>query len=125
VRAALEPIERARLRQFLVDCFSIDELKDLAFDLAVDFQLFSHDTRRALARELITYLERRHRLSCLVDKVLGLRPDHDNRLAQLSAKLPPCTPIRKLQIIVAENLLRSVNAAEIKEVLAAKFRLDG
>ena len=49
----LEPAERAYLRQFLVDHFSLDDLLDIAFDLGVDSELFAYSAVRSLARDLI------------------------------------------------------------------------
>jgi site-specific recombinase XerD len=66
--------ERAKLRQFLTKHFSLDDLKDLAFDLGVDFQSFPHDTTRGFARELIAHFERRGTLDDLRRDVLRKRP---------------------------------------------------
>ena len=59
-----ESSKRAKLRQFLVDRFSLDDLKDLAFDLGVDFQALPHQSTQELARELIAYLERLEKKGC-------------------------------------------------------------
>ena len=40
--AAPGPADKNRLRQFLMDRFSLDELKELAFDLGVDPELLRH-----------------------------------------------------------------------------------
>jgi SOS-response transcriptional repressor LexA len=116
---ALEPTERAKLRRFLVDHFDLNEQKDLAFDLGVDYQLFSHQTTQGLARELITYFERRSQLSSLVAEVLRQRYDDD--LAQLLAKLPPRSPRKKIQIFVTQDLLEDVSG--LRDELAAKLKL--
>ena len=99
----LKSTERAKLRRFLENGFSLSELKILAFDLGVDFQLFSHETTSELSLELIAYFERRKRLHCLVTEVLRQR--HDNDLVQLLAKLSPVSPTKKMQIIVSEDWL--------------------
>jgi hypothetical protein len=122
VMVALEPTERARFRRFLVDRFSLGELKDLAFDLGVDHQSFPHETIREFSREMIADFERRDQLNCLVTEVLRRRPDND--LMQLLAKLPPCSPLEKMQIIVAEDLLQLPNASELVEELATKFEVS-
>jgi hypothetical protein len=112
--------ERAQLRRFLVSRFDLDELKDLAFDLGVDSQLFVHGNKRELSRELIAYCERRGMLSLLVTEALKHRPD--NSLVQLLTKLPPASqPFKKVQIIVAEDLLEDVS--EFLEELAAKLNV--
>jgi FixJ family two-component response regulator len=102
----LEPTEKARLRRFLADRFSLDDLENLAFDLGVDHELFSHK-KQGLSRELIEYFERRDRLSCLVTEVLKQR--RDNELVQLLAKLPAYLPSTKIQIIVSADLLEDVS----------------
>jgi len=81
----LEPAERMRLRQFLMDRFSLDGLKELAFDLGVDHQRFPHETIGDFARELISHFERRSQLGHLVAEALQRR--HDDDLAPLAAKL--------------------------------------
>jgi hypothetical protein len=110
---------RARLRNILVDRFSLGELKDVAFDLGVDYQLFTHVTKREFSRELIAHFERRDQLSCLVTAVLMQR--HDDVLVQLLAKLPACSPRKRIQIIVDEDLLGDVS--ELLEDLATKLKV--
>jgi hypothetical protein len=117
---ALEPIERAGLRQFLENRFDLNDLKTLAFDLSVDFQLFSHETKRELSLGLIAYFEHRDQLSCLVTEVLRWRCDND--LAQMLTKLPPYSPSTKVQIIVSEDLLDDFS--ELLEKLAMKLKVS-
>jgi hypothetical protein len=45
MESLLEPNERASLREFLVGRFTLDELKNLAFDLGVDYESFAHQQR--------------------------------------------------------------------------------
>lgn len=116
---ALKPAERARLRQLLQKHFDLSELKDLIFDLGVDYQLFHHETIRDLSRELIVYLERRDELSCLIIEIMRHRP-HSN-LGHLLPKLPPCLPSKKIQVIVIEDLLPDVS--ELLGKLAAELGL--
>jgi CHAT domain-containing protein/tetratricopeptide (TPR) repeat protein len=72
---AMKPVERARMREFLVDRFSLGELEDLAFDLCVDADLLPSGTKLEFARELIAYCERRGTLDCLWAEVLRQRPE--------------------------------------------------
>ena len=37
--------EKANLRQFISSRFSLDELKDLTFDLGVDYESFPHNSK--------------------------------------------------------------------------------
>jgi len=117
---ALEPADRAQLRQFLVERFSLEELKNLAFDLGVDFELFAHQTKLEFARGLIAYFERRETLSCLVTEVLRQR--HDEGLAQLLAKLPARSPCKKIQIIASEDVLGEVSS--LLDELARKLKIS-
>jgi hypothetical protein len=78
VNAGPEPAEKALLRRFLVNRFSLSELKDLAFDLGVDHEILPHETKRGLARELITYFEHRDQLGCLMARVLRPQPSIDD-----------------------------------------------
>jgi hypothetical protein len=103
----------------LEERFGLEELKTLAFDLCGDYELFAYGGKPVFARELVHYFERRDRLHCLVTEVLKLRPDND--LRQLLAKLPPCAPDIKLQVIVALELLEDVS--EVIEGLAKDLHL--
>jgi len=104
---ALNPAERAELRPFLVNCFSLADLKDLAFDLGVDFQTFPHQTTTDFVRELISYFEHRDQMSCLVIEVLRRR--HSDSIARLLRKLSPCWPGSRMQIIVDNDLIDDVS----------------
>jgi hypothetical protein len=118
---ALEPTDRARLRQFLVDRFGLDELKDLAFDLGVNFQVLPNSTVGEFSRELVTYFERRDQLGHLVLEILRRRPDFS--LAQLLVRLLTHSPSdsEKPHIIISDGLLEEV--LELLDELTTKLRL--
>ncbi len=63
------------LRDVISEFFNLDELEDLCFDLDIDFDQLSGSTHMAKVRELIKYLERRHRLSELLKICEKKRPD--------------------------------------------------
>lgn len=65
---------RAKLRQVLVHSFNKSELKNMAFDLGVDYENLPGETKEDMARELITYLERRGRVHELENVVRKERP---------------------------------------------------
>ena len=69
---SLSPSE---LRQKLIVSFNDSELRDLCFDLGVDYESVEGGTRDAKARELITYLQRRDRLTELIDLCRERRPN--------------------------------------------------
>ena len=59
---APEWIDRAKLRQILVKYFSESELRDLCFDLRVDYESLPGEGKGDKARELVTYSERHGRI---------------------------------------------------------------
>jgi len=103
--SSLPAEDRATLRQFLVERFNLDELKNLAFDLSIDYEMFPHRTRSEFARGLIGYFERKGNLSCLVAQIVKLRPDDE--MTRLLASLEGCRPRTKVQVILSNDKLKS------------------
>lgn len=68
-------VDRAKLRQTLADSFSEDELRDLCFDLGVDYENLPGAGKSGKARELIAYAQRRGSLDKLVEQARQLRPN--------------------------------------------------
>jgi hypothetical protein len=66
--------QRGLLRQILTEHFNDGELHNLSFDLGVDYETLPGQTKQDKARELITHLERRDRISELVQACYELRP---------------------------------------------------
>jgi formylglycine-generating enzyme required for sulfatase activity len=69
-----EQIDRAKLRCNLRRYFDESELRDLCFDLKVDYDSLRGDGKGDRARELVAYMERRGRISELVEACRQLRP---------------------------------------------------
>ena len=67
--------DRSGLRQTLTTRFNEEELRTLCFELAVDYDDLPGRGKAAHARELIVYLERRGRISELIEAGRRLRPD--------------------------------------------------
>lgn len=118
----LEPTERAELRQFLIDRFNLNELRDLAFDLCVDYEAFPHQTKTDFCRELIEYFERRNKLSFFLNEVLKQR--QDSWLAEVLARLPACSPRIKIQIILFLDKMDKKDKTRLVESLARLFGVD-
>ena len=73
----MEPISQEyliQLRGILVEGFSEQELRDICFNLSVDYESLEGDGKAAKARELIYYLDRRGRILELVKIGKPLRP---------------------------------------------------
>ncbi|MCL4266919.1 MAG: hypothetical protein KJ069_27315 [Anaerolineae bacterium] len=108
-----QPSERVELHQILEDQFNLTELKNLAFYIGVDYEVFNHQALSDFARELILYCERRKRLSCLVEEILRQRHNLVEKLTGWLAKLPLCQATAKVQVIIAEPV------ADLPALLAA------
>jgi hypothetical protein len=68
-------VDRTRLREILVDYFSDSDLRDLCFELGVDYANFGPGGRADRARELVIYFDLRRRLHRIVEEGRKLRPD--------------------------------------------------
>jgi hypothetical protein len=66
---------RILLHRTLVERFDIDELRTLCFYLEIEYDHLPGEGISSKARELISYLERRGRISDLIDAAKDFRPD--------------------------------------------------
>ena len=80
------------LRDILVTYFNDSELRDLCFDLGIEYENLGGDNKSAKARELVAYCQRHDRLPDLETACRRLRPNafEDGRTA--SAKSPSTAP---------------------------------
>lgn len=112
--------ERVELHQLLEKQFNLTELKNLAFYIGVNYELFRHNVISDFARELILYCERRERLSCLVAEIIRQRRNLVEKLTGWLAKLPPCREMAKVQVIIAEPI---ADAPALLAALASALRV--
>jgi hypothetical protein len=75
VSATVTALDRVRLRQMLIDYFNDDELRDLCFDLKIDYDSLPATGKAGKARELVAFAERRGRFQELVGHIHTVRPD--------------------------------------------------
>ena len=66
---------RVTLRQNLVAAFNDSELRDLCFDMNVDYESLNGENKADKARELIAFCERRQSVPDLVARCQELRPN--------------------------------------------------
>jgi hypothetical protein len=66
---------KIQLVDLLSDRFNEEELKSLCFQLAVDYENLPAVGKSNRARELIHYMDRRDRLSELLEEIKVLRPE--------------------------------------------------
>ena len=67
-------VNRQTLRQLLDQGYSLSELRDLCFELNVDYDDLGGEGKAAKARELVTYCERRQMVAALVALIMRDRP---------------------------------------------------
>jgi hypothetical protein len=78
--AAPKPIEQinlATLRQMIITYFNDSELRDLCFDLQIDYESLEGQGKASKARELIAYVVRYRRTAELIAVCRRLRPEAD------------------------------------------------
>ncbi len=70
-------INRTRLREGLVQCYSLSELETLCADIDVDFDVLPGEDKVSKSRELIDYLNRRGQLEKLLAYCRADRPGYN------------------------------------------------
>jgi hypothetical protein len=75
-KAKTTPTEtyRTKLRRNLIEHFNLSELRDLCFDMNVDYESLTGENKADKARELVAYCERIQIIPDLVAKCKELRP---------------------------------------------------
>jgi hypothetical protein len=121
-KGTLTPVQREELRKFLIDRFSLSELKGLAFDLCGSYELFPHRTSSEFVPELILYFERRRTTGDLIAYILKERPDGD--LARLFDI--PSAPLsyKKAQLIIQNGNERLHDVKTLLDELARELGVD-
>jgi hypothetical protein len=66
-------VDRVKLRNVLTEYFNDDELRDLCFELNIDYESLPGATKAGKARELVAYAERHGKYQDLVDQIRKLR----------------------------------------------------
>jgi DNA-binding NtrC family response regulator len=69
IKSAVDPTD---LRRTLEEKFGLEEIRDLCFDLDIDFDTLPGEGKKA--RELVAYCRRRDRLKELATRIAELRP---------------------------------------------------
>ncbi len=89
-----QPLDLSRLRDQLRALFSDSELRDLCFDLGVDFENLPGAAKGDKARELIQFMQRQGRLPDLVRRVVALRPHIGLNIQTLAEEITAADPQR-------------------------------
>ncbi len=109
--APSEPDHLTRLRQVLIERFNEEELHTLCFDLALDYDMLPGKSKGGKARELLTYLDRRNRLSELIDLLRRERPDIRDTDLFVSSSLESAHP-EQFDAIIWTSAKRTVLTSE-------------
>ncbi len=72
-----KPVDLRKLLRAINDSFSEDDLRDLCFELQLDFENLPGTVKKDKARELIIHFDRRKRINVLVATFRELRPNID------------------------------------------------
>ena len=122
---------RTKLRQNLIKYFDDTELRDLCFDMEVDYQCLPGESKADKARELITYLEHRSRIPELIKRCKELRPnvawnaEGEMVTLPLPRPVPGCKMQARLIIIVAAvGLVGIVVAASVQSYLSGNSLVE-
>lgn len=68
------PVNRIELKKKMVAMFNLDELNDLAFNLGIDTGELGAETTTGKATAIVRYMDRRNRMSDLIQMLAVLRP---------------------------------------------------
>ena len=85
--------DKVKLYEFILDQYSLSELKDLCFYLDVTYDDLEGGARKDKARELVEYMTRRKRLDDLRAVLNQQRPDAYRGEFATTPALPVATPI--------------------------------
>lgn len=109
-------MEKSQLREMLTLYFNEGELRDICLELDVDYETLPGKGKGNKARELVLYLDRRGRLSEMVEKCQRLRP-HVSWASILSNKSSvPASAAAKKILFLAANPLDTVRLRLDREV---------
>lgn len=92
----------ARLRQLLTEYFNIGELKDLCFDLSIDYEILPGDGKADKARELVAYVKRHGQRARLLAECQKLRP-HVTWLEEVHTTTSNYVPNVEVQVKPQQN----------------------
>lgn len=115
-------VDETILTQTLINLFDESELRDLCFDLTIDYNGLPPGDRQAKAQALVTYFARRRQLNILVDAIREARPfislellSPNQEVRESAAQsIPPTTPIDRRKL--TRVLLEQFNEEELRDL---------
>lgn len=120
---ALTTEERNYLWDFLINRFNLEELKNLAFFIGVDYELFELNNKQSFSRDFILHLERKNQLYDLITKIREIF--WEDGLDRLLSKLLPSQPHIKIVVIDSREMSQIENIEKYRGDLAQVFGVQG
>jgi nucleoside phosphorylase len=114
--AKTPPAQLTQLRQSLVDHFNDQELRDLCFDMDIDYESLPGEGKASKARELVAFCERRGQISELEQRV---EPGSPGTLPPAPSPAQPSQPATAPSETGADVLLVTVTEVEARAVFDA------
>ena len=118
------PSELMQLHEFLVEFFSLSELRDLCFKLDVEYENLSGiETRKAKSRELLLYLGRKRQFDDLWELLPQMRPkakfsdDFGKKEAYLEKLYSNLEPFATRHKPISERLLERIAFVQVVGIL--------
>ncbi len=123
---------RGALRQAMTDRFSLQEIKDICFDLGIDADSLDSTTKGTLVRELLARLEQRNGRVTLIAWLRANRPDTDwpdpfssepdsseTATPREQATVAPAVPAAPLAVLTITSPIQM----ELVRIPAGEFRM--
>jgi hypothetical protein len=103
------------LRDIINKYFSDSELRDLCFELNIDYESLGGDNKPAKVRELVTYCQRRDRLADLEAACRRLRPNafKDSGTSAADSTTAPKTEERPAGTVIHQSGGVTINAQTV------------
>lgn len=108
------------LRRQMVERFSLEELRALAFDLGIDHERFPDGGKETLARELVQHANRAGQLPALLVQLCALRPSVTWAISDLATIAEP--PYRGLDFYREQDAALFFGRARLTAELVERLR---
>jgi len=114
-------VDSAKLRQLIIYCFDINELRDLCFDLAVDYDALPGEDKPNKARELVAFFQRPTRsIDELIQVCSRLRP----KAPWIAPTTTECDPYSGISLVELRRKLAEHFEENELHSLCAKFSVS-
>lgn len=114
----LDEANATKLRLLFTHYFTLDEIKDICFDLNINYENLPGDTISSKSRELILFCQRTNDIRSLLEKCASLRPQ-EAEFSNIKAIIPADTPLPTInQELIRQFVFRTLNRANDRDIEA-------